>query len=76
LVEHCPHHQIIPEAPEDNTRYEYEIFERKYITFNKLVKKKKKMDVNEHEKPFNITLIDIKFCISVMVGSSTMSKTL
>ena len=49
--------------------------ERKYITFNKLVKKKKKMDVNEHEKLFNITLIDIKFCISVMVGSSTMSKT-
>ena len=33
------------------------------------------MDVNEHEKLFNITLIDIKFCISVMVGSSTMSKT-
>ena len=31
------------EAPEDNTRYEYEIFERKYITFNKLVKKKKWM---------------------------------
>jgi hypothetical protein len=62
------------EAPEDNTRYEYEIFERKYITFNKLVKKKK-MDVNEHEKLFNITLIDIKFCISVMVGSLTMSKT-
>ena len=30
------------EAPEDNTRYEYEIFERKYITFNKLAKKKKK----------------------------------